>query len=145
MSQTTRSESQSQSRPAIVIVDDEEDSRDILGGVLRQAGHRVQLFPSGLHAQQVLEFEQVAIVIAEENLPGIGGMRLLSVVRDRWPWMRRVLMTEKPSGDLIMRAKVQLDARILVKPVKPSALVRVVEEELEAYDAEQTRPTRPRR
>ena len=94
----------------------------------------VELVPSGLHAQRILERDSdVAIVIAEEELPGIDGIGFLMLTRSRWPRVRRVLLTPSLRGALIMEAKMSADARALGRPVTRERLSDVVEQELRAY------------
>jgi ATP-dependent Lon protease len=126
--------------PLVLLVDDSEDDRELAVALLRRAGYRVGGLPSALHALQMLERERVAVVLVSQELPGMEGLRLLLIVKERFSWVRRVLMMDKPTGDLVLRAKMHADARALPKPVRPSVLERVVKEEIDAYAAENTRP-----
>lgn len=130
-------QAQSSRRPsnehAILIVDDDEEARKLCVLVLKERGYRVAAVPSGLHAQQILEHDGVAVIITEHRMQGILGLDLLLLVKRRWPRVRRVLAAKKPSGELVMRARTEADARTLLRPIKPEKLVTVVEEELLAY------------
>jgi response regulator RpfG family c-di-GMP phosphodiesterase len=46
--------------------------------------------PSGLHALQVLQERRVDAVVADQVMPGMDGVHLLGIVRERWPDTERV-------------------------------------------------------
>ncbi len=126
--------------PLVLVVTEPLDDQAIYEQVLKREGIRALSLPSGLHAQQHLEHDRVAVLVADKELPGIDGFDLLVLARERWPWVKRVLMAKRPSGELVMKTRVRADARVLTKTVLPSVLLRVVREELSAYAAENTRP-----
>jgi DNA-binding NtrC family response regulator len=122
-----------QSDPKVLLVgglDDRANAR-----VLRQAGYPVDLAPSGLHAQQVLEREHelIGLVITEQDMTGIDGVGLLMLVKSRWPRIRRIIATGRPRGALVMDARMYADARTLHRPIAREKLLTVVKQELDAY------------
>jgi DNA-binding NtrC family response regulator len=117
----------------VLLVDSDDESRDDDERVLRHAGYRVESVPSGLHAQQILDREEVALVVTEQVMIGVDGLSLLTFIRKRTPRVRRVLATRRPSGELVMRARVEAGARTLLRPIKPEKLLSVVRQELDAY------------
>jgi DNA-binding NtrC family response regulator len=49
-------------------------------------------------ALSVLEAQDVAVLISDETMPGMNGVTLLGVVRERWPKVARVLFTGDASS-----------------------------------------------
>jgi DNA-binding NtrC family response regulator len=100
---------------------------------LTLAGYSVVTARSGMHAQRLLEQKPVALVMTEQVMPGMDGLALLRFVKSRWPKTRAVIMTERPRGQLVMQAKLEANARTLIRPVSDVKLMTVVKEELDAY------------
>ena len=120
--------------PAILVVDGDEGSLKELQGTLRAHGFSVKGAPSSLHAIRVLEREPLGLVLAEQRMPeGMDGLGLCVLVKSRWPKVRRVVMAKRPTGELVMQAKILADARTLLRPVSPAKLVAVIDEELRAF------------
>jgi DNA-binding NtrC family response regulator len=110
----------------------EEQARD--AQLLRSAGYVVKTAPTGLHAQQLLSVERVALVITEHKMKsGIDGIDLLAWVKAKNPKTRCMILTAKPRGVLVTAAKSVAHARTLIRPAKPEKLLTAVKEELDAY------------
>ncbi len=69
--------------PRIMIVDDDEGIRDILGEALEDEGYRVITAHSGRHALEILADELVDLVISDVRMPNGDGGYLLDQVRAR--------------------------------------------------------------
>lgn len=79
--------------PTILVVDDQPGVREMLRLALRRAGHDVILADSGAGALEVLRARPIDVLITDLNMPGIGGLELISAIRDDKPQLRIVLMT----------------------------------------------------
>jgi DNA-binding NtrC family response regulator len=82
---------------------------------------------------------RVGVLVADKDLVGIDGLDLLLLAKDRWPRTRRILLAERPRGELVVRACTHAGARVLIKPTLPATLIRTVREELEAYGTKSPR------
>ena len=75
----------------------------------------------------VLVTEHVDLVISDYRMPpGPNGLALLEAVRDRWPVVRRVLMSGEPVlgvDEAIAAGKFEV---FLEKPIAPGLLAAVV-------------------
>ena len=67
--------------PRIMIVDDDEGIRDILGEALEEEGYEVIAACSGTHALDILADEQVDLVVSDVRMPNGDGGYLLDQVR----------------------------------------------------------------
>ena len=65
----------------VLVVDDEEDSRDLLAGILKGAGATVVTAGSAGEAVSILEEEGADLLLADIAMPGTDGYRLLEQVR----------------------------------------------------------------
>ena len=89
----------------VLVVDDDRVSRRILCRVLAQDPRlRVLEAKDGFAALQTLEERVVDIVVTDEVMPGMNGVRLLETIRTRWPGAQRVLYTGVPSEDVVLGA-----------------------------------------
>jgi CheY-like chemotaxis protein len=120
------------SRPApqaplrILLVEDEEDVRDALTGLLRQAGHRVETATNGEDGVARYQAERFDCVITDLALPGLSGLTLSRVVKDRSPDVFVILMTgssEHFEPAMVRAAGVD---RLLFKPSGRSELLAAV-------------------
>jgi DNA-binding NtrC family response regulator len=111
----------SSSRKTVLVVDDDDGSREALAAPLKR-DYRVLRASSGEGALALMDREPVDLVIAESALPGIDGFELLQVVRENFPLVEIVLTSRAPDVDLAVRA-IKLGAyHFLAKPVDPDAL-----------------------
>jgi response regulator RpfG family c-di-GMP phosphodiesterase len=61
----------------ILVVDDDEASRRALDQLLRKAGYDVHVRESGPAALAVLELEQFAVMLCDDEMPGMSGLQLV--------------------------------------------------------------------
>ena len=62
----------------ILVVEDNEPSRDVLSRRLERRGHRVLLAPDGLQGVSVAHAEQPDLILMDLGLPGIDGFEATS-------------------------------------------------------------------
>jgi DNA-binding NtrC family response regulator len=67
----------------ILIVDDEDDSREMLAGLLRNQGCRIVSCRSATEALTALESGKVDLIIADLVMAGMNGIELLRELRRR--------------------------------------------------------------
>jgi PAS domain S-box-containing protein len=114
----------------VLVVDDEEDTRDLLQTVLAMCGARVTTTASVPEAMAAIERERPHVMVCDIGMPGEDGYQLISRVR-ALPFGRggstpAVALTACAREEDRRRA---LDAGYQVhvsKPIKPSELVAVV-------------------
>ena len=135
-----------QRRPAIVLVDDEPAvlaavSRDLRRGFGER--YRIVRAASGEEALEVLRElvrrgEQVALLVADQRMPGLSGTDYLVQAREIVPTAKRVLLTAYADTEAAIQAinEVSLDYYLL-KPWDPpeEQLFPVVEDLLGSWEA----------
>ena len=80
----------------VLIVDDDDDDLDLLGGSIRRLGHRVRVAKNGARALELLEERPADVVISDWNMPGMTGGELCAVIRrreDEEPYTYFVILT----------------------------------------------------
>jgi CheY-like chemotaxis protein len=114
--ETRRSAIENLAALRILVVDDEDEVRDALAGLLRQAGHRVDTAPTGEDALAHSGRERFDCIITDLALSGLNGLTLCRVIKDRTPGTFVVLMTgssEQFEPAMVRAAGVD---RLLFKP-----------------------------
>jgi two-component system NtrC family response regulator len=85
-------------RPAkgkILIVDDQEDMRDLLKAIL-EVHYHVAEADSGAALHQALDREQPDVVLLDMKLPDANGLGLLLAIKQRWPKTEVIVMSGVP-------------------------------------------------
>jgi DNA-binding response OmpR family regulator len=83
----------------ILLVEDHEDSRDILANLLTRCGHQVNTAGSMRDALELLADSQFEGLICDIGLPDGNGLDLAAEARKRQPWKRMVALTGRERDD----------------------------------------------
>jgi DNA-binding NtrC family response regulator len=108
-------------RKTILIVDPDESSRERLGQVLRREA-RVLKAASGEAGLGLMERDDVSLVLASVELPGISGFDLLQIVRENYPLAEVVMLSAASDVESAVQA-VKLGAyHVLPVDAAPDAV-----------------------
>ena len=88
----------------ILIVDDVPIVLTSLRRVLERAGFRVVAADAGPAALSLLGREEVDVVVSDFMMPGMNGIELLRAIAERWPRVRRALLTAQADESLLEAA-----------------------------------------
>ncbi|WP_047336985.1 HD domain-containing phosphohydrolase [Pseudomonas protegens] len=124
-------------RPRVLLVDDEESILNSLKRLLRPEPYEVLLANSGARALEILAEGPVDLVMSDARMPGMDGATLLARVREKYPAVRRILLTGYADLNTIIRAVN--DGQIhqyLSKPWNDEELLLVLRQSLEHQLAE---------
>jgi two-component system response regulator AtoC len=106
----------SSSRPMVLLVDDDPAIGTVLTALLEQEGIASRHVSSGDHALAALEAEPFDLVLTDLKMPNMDGMRLLEIVKQRWPNQQVIILSAHGTIPLAVRA-MQLGASdFLLKP-----------------------------
>jgi two-component system, OmpR family, response regulator len=115
-------------RSRVLLVEDDEDNRELMTEVLEAAGFEVSPCPSGSEGLKALREQPVDLVLTDFGLPGTGGLELARSVKAIWPRLPVVVITGYSGrADIASALGHEVDA-VLVKPVDPDALARALGE-----------------
>jgi FixJ family two-component response regulator len=105
----------------IAVVDDDEDVRAALDGLLGSLGYRSELFDTAdsLLASPLLE--QVDCIISDVQMPGTSGLQLAEAVQSRATPI--ILITAFPTPEVEQRAMAAGVVSLLIKPFESGDLI----------------------
>jgi two-component system response regulator AtoC len=116
-------------KPGILVVDDDEKARTIIGINLRPQ-YRVHLAASGREALHILEREPVHLILSDLRMADIDGMSLLKSVRAKSPEISFIMMTAYGTVENAVTAMKQGAFDYILKPIKISEIELAVEKAL---------------
>jgi CheY-like chemotaxis protein len=112
----------------VLLIEDDEDARDVLELMLRACGAAPQTAATGEEGLALLEREHFDAVICDLSLPGIDGLEVARRIRAApagKPITLIVLTGFSQTGDVQRATEAGFDAH-LTKPVEPERLVRLL-------------------
>ncbi len=120
----------------ILLVDDEPCILDMMVWYLAADKELYGIFRAGSaeEAMEIIDREQIFLVVADVNMPGMSGLDLLSAIRSRYPHIKVILMTGDKGAEV--REGVQKSGCLyfLEKPLEMKALRRMIAEEIRKKD-----------
>jgi CheY-like chemotaxis protein len=113
--------------PPILLVEDDEDIRDLYGLVLRRDGYTVHEAENGEQALEHLETHDDApcLVLLDLMMPVMSGPEFLRIIQDSDRIAMPPVIVLSAAGKL---SDVPGAKRFMRKPVEPEVLLRVVRE-----------------
>lgn len=115
-------ESQQNREWAVLLVDDEEDIRDVIGMSLEDMGYRVLLAENGRQALQIYREQQPPIVMTDIKMPIMDGIELLQRIKRENPNAEVVMITGHGDMDLAVRSLKHEATDFITKPINVDAL-----------------------
>jgi two-component system chemotaxis response regulator CheY len=116
-------------RKKVLVVDDSLSIREEVGAALQPAGFEVLQAFDGLDGlNKILAMPDLAVVVADINMPRMSGLEMLTRVKsDRTKAaLPIVMLTTEGKPEMIQRAKQAGAKGWMVKPFKPELLVALV-------------------
>lgn len=123
----------------VLIVDDEEHVRTVLRRYLSHAGHDVASVASAPEALSVIESRAPDLVLLDRAMPEMSGDRLATLIRDRAPDTRIMMLSGFGVTPAAGESMPDVDGMI-AKPVRLSELLSAIGRVMEAShgDADET-------
>ena len=113
----------------ILVVDDDQESRNLLCEVLEASGYAPHAVSDGLAAREVLSRDlEYQIVIADLQMPHESGLELLRKLREQNSQHEIILMSSFMSGPEKTAAKALGVHALLEKPFQLAELLQTVAE-----------------
>lgn len=105
---------------SVLIVDDDAFHRAMLGEMMTAQGHQVREASDGSSALEAVAEERFSHIFLEVHLPGLGGIEMARLIRDRDPKAVTILMSADQQDVLRVRQAGLGPSMTLVKPLSPS-------------------------
>jgi CheY-like chemotaxis protein len=112
----------------VLLVEDDDDNRELMGEVLEAAGYRVLSAASGAEGLKTLAATSVDVVVTDIGMPGMGGLEMARAAKEIAPSVPVVVVTGWAEREDIARARGREVDAVLVKPVDPEQLTNAVSE-----------------
>ncbi len=117
----------------VVLIDDEEDIREVMSIALNDEGYRVDTAPDGFAGVEKCKEDPPQIVITDIRMPGMNGIAVLEAVKKIDPNIEVIVFTAFAEMDLAIQA-LQLDASdFITKPINDTALHLALERAKQRY------------
>ncbi len=114
-----------QDRPKILIVDDEEDTREIFSRHL-QSDYTVNAVPSAKEAIIALDDEKYHVALTDLVMPEVGGLELLSEIKKKHPEVAVIVISGKATIDMAVTAIKKGAEDFIEKPVEDLDLLNIM-------------------
>jgi DNA-binding response OmpR family regulator len=88
----------------VLLVDDDGNLLTSLARVLHRQPFTVLTAQSGEEAMTLLRTRRIDVIVADERMPGISGIELLSWVANNYPGVARIVLTGYAEADMAIRA-----------------------------------------
>ncbi len=105
-------------RETILLVDDEQNTREALSIALGREGYNIIPAQSGAEGMKILEKESVDLIITDMIMPGVSGMDLLHFARKRHPDVMVIMITGHASVETAIAAMKDGAFDYVTKPIK---------------------------
>lgn len=114
----------------VLVVDDEEDAREVIGRALEDRGAQITLAANSRDAIEILERDDIDVVLADIAMPGDDGYSLIRQIRSSGNSLASI-----PAAAVTAHARAEERTRALAagfqmhlaKPVEPGEIVRLVD------------------
>ena len=113
-------------RPDVLIVDDDDATRQGLRALLTNAGFTVDTAADGAQALEKINTQDFGVVLLDVRLPGIGGLDLLARCVAKQAPPKVIVMTGVDTTETVLSALRGQAYDFLAKPIEPSRLVDLV-------------------
>ena len=123
----------------ILVVDDENDVRDIIRLQLEQKGFNVLEAVDGENAISILQsgdnLVNVGLILCDIRMPKVNGVETIEFLKNEAPGIPIVVITGYPDTELATGLLKKGVKDYLVKPVEKEKLLAVVDEQISAGKA----------
>lgn len=115
--------------PTVMIVDDEELIRNMIGKSLIRTGYRVLEAVNGKKAMEFVMKEDIDLIISDLVMPEQGGMELIMELNNNYPEIKKIVISGKLplDNESISGLNEEFDVKaIFSKPFEIFDLLKVV-------------------
>jgi len=110
----------------VLLVEDDEDNRELMAEVLESAGYQVVTAGTGAEGLRILAESSVDVVITDVGMPGMGGLEVARAAKEIAPRVPVIVVTGYAEREDIASARGREVDAVLVKPVDPDSLTAAV-------------------
>jgi two-component system, OmpR family, response regulator len=116
----------------VLLVEDDDDNRELMAEVLAASGYEVLPAASGQDGLKMLSEHSIDAVVTDVGMPGMGGLEMARAAKAIAPTVPVVIVTGWAEREDITRARGHEVDAVLIKPVDPDALSEAVGDAIRA-------------
>ncbi len=120
--------------PVLLVIDDEEPNRLALQRIFEREGWEVRVAGDGRAGLERLRDGDVAVVVSDLKMPGMGGLDLLRATRQIAPEVQVILVTAYGTVESAVEAMKEGAYDFVSKPLRRSEVVASVQKALEKHE-----------
>jgi DNA-binding NtrC family response regulator len=120
---------------SVLVIDDNADLAENIAEILEDCGVDVHLAMDAQQALECFDSRKWNLVVTDVRMPGIDGLQLLSMIKERSPGTPVLVMTGYADRDTVTRAHNSGALAVVNKPLDLDAFLELVERIAEAEDA----------
>jgi len=136
-------QTQPQSAPRILVVDDDAEMRALLSEVLSEEGYEVERSANAAEALIRLRTETFSAIVLDKNMPGLSGLDVLPGLRLICPETPVIMITAYGDVATYVDAMEKGVFEYLFKPFRMEELLRLLRRELAPGSLSVASPARP--
>ncbi len=121
---------------AILIADDDRQSRDALREIMEPEGFETLLASSGEEAIDIVRGRAIDLVLLDMHMPTLTGLETLLLVRQINARLPAILVTGDPTESLVRRAIQMQVYSVIPKPVSKNVLLYTVVKALARFSGQ---------
>jgi DNA-binding NtrC family response regulator len=111
----------------VIIIEDNADTRRIMGAILQRAGYSVRTAAEGGEALRLMDEAPADVLLTDIFMPGMDGFQTIAEVHKRHPRTYVIAFTGFPDRGNPLHSAAFLGARqLLLKPLNPTQLLDAV-------------------
>lgn len=123
-------------RMEILVVDDDDLTREVMRRVLEKEGYRATVVGGGKYALQILEEVSPNLVLLDLHMPELNGPQTFKEIKRYWPHIPVVAVTANPHSALAQEILDLDPVALLSKPVDGKRLLHMIRAILEPREIE---------
>jgi CheY-like chemotaxis protein len=110
----------------VLIIDDDQRTREAMGEILSRAGYQVTVLASGDGLEALLDCHEFAAAIIDFNLPKRNGLEIAGSLRQRLPHCRIILISSEYRPERQAAPGSELVDCFLAKPFSRQLLLNAL-------------------
>ncbi|MBJ6725913.1 HD domain-containing phosphohydrolase [Geomesophilobacter sediminis] len=121
-------------KEAVLFVDDQKSILSYTRSLFENRGLEIMTASSAKEALKLIDEHDVAVVVSDNQMPGMSGIELLTLLKERSPHTVKIMMTGRADLDTTLAAINSGEVfRFVLKPWKDTEMLRAVKDGIRRY------------
>lgn len=117
-------------QPQILVLEDDDDMREVLTQVLQDQGYQVVSVAAGAEAVEKAATQTFDLIVADIRMPGMDGLQAVELTKQQQPQIGAMIVSGYSSPEETRRAAELQVGAYLKKPFRMKKFLRLVQEQL---------------